>query len=1131
MTSQTNHLGSSDADRYKRELERLVNIKDQLFIKLTYYHGGNRRHGRDIQRLVGEHDQAVRSFQSFSTDSGSSASTTLPTLPAVPNMDEPAPDVLGPAVNRIDSTLKPHIHFTDEELISQEYMEDLEYVDNIPANTLDDIYDVTFRYVNRFRPGEGERVKAFPFTLRSVLLGECDRLERAAVFQSLNITSVNRKMPPHEDPRWQSAYNPEFLNRRRAISDQVESQLLREFNQSVAQMKATPEFMNNYKAYCHGRLFEGLTAGDLSNAFKPIGNVRNLTFSKLHIRETFALAWLAGIFEPKMLRLKVGMEVPDLLVVGTEETMVGVSMLTGYCEVLMYSQLRGSVSDWLCGAPEWVIRHFSKFEQDIIRKTDTAYITMQPRGASEFSQGLYEHLLDVGLNKIRRNLDAAVFTTEEEKAEYDHQMGSSVLQLVTTLSSVVSFCAPGVMGTLVGLAVGLASDIAQIVLDDNLARTTDQGDVYMRAKKSAAMGRFLIGLNAIDLFDLGGMANKGLFRRLRVVRNHFLTNSPKPGRTPLVRPIQGGDNPLNPKPSGGQGLTSSRPKPSQRPRPNLPTEGSRPSPGIDHEVMVKKTLADEGLDPFEGMDAAETVTPVVQGNTVAPVSAQASGGFVPYVKPGGDKYIYFPHMDKERVFDRLISLLESRKAKGKSKYTPVFKDKDQADSFKQILGTKYGPDHPDFGYLHKENTTSLAHLTDKNTLYISGHSRPGDTKLYAKQEGVGVVPPITSEELAQQIVDMKLPSNTTVKVASCNSAVGNSNGIPIPKEYMPIRGTPKYKKIYPYVTDPNNMGQFEASLAGDFETQLVAKDPLRKPGIVYGTLGFHVLFSRSGDMARFDKKAGRIVGADFNHARAKFSSESNKYNYVDFRKSDMKRGRFYDPNPVRGRDGLPAAASGPAPAPAVSAPQVDSVVSTVADIDAPHSIVKVGGETQSNKLFIASHSDAGSLNQVRQAVSESGAASESVDVLSFSQGPGLNVDQIVKSMDIGGLRQYNHVYGYFDTHGTSPASFIRIIRHSQDEEGEQRYAITVDELMIGLTQDTASLHPDEPAYGTMENPRTSWGEETQVGQIHVYHNPKTGTTDYFEAQFNGRATEQNRYYFPQDRTSNQYWKYMGGEEN
>ncbi|GLT18089.1 hypothetical protein GCM10007938_18670 [Vibrio zhanjiangensis] len=26
------------------------------------------------------------------------------------------------------------------------------------------------------------------------------------------------------------------------------------------------------------------------------------------------------------------------------------------------------------------------------------------------------------------------------------------------------------------------------------------------------------------------------------------------------------------------------------------------------------------------------------------------------------------------------------------------------------------------------------------------------------------------------------------------------------------------------------------------------------------------------------------------------------------------------------------------------------------------------------------------------------------------------------------------------------------------------------------------------AYGTMENPRTNWREETQVGQIHVYHN-------------------------------------------
>ncbi|WP_246210549.1 M91 family zinc metallopeptidase [Vibrio aquimaris] len=84
--------------------------------------------------------------------------------------------------------------------------------------------------------------------------------------------------------------------------------------------------------------------------------------------------------------------------------------------------------------------------------------------------------------------------------------------------------------------------------------------------------------------------------------------------------------------------------------------------------------------------------------------------------------------------------------------------------------------------------------------------------------------------------------------------------------------------------------------------------------------------------------------------------------------------------------------------------------------------------------------------------------------------------------------------------------------------------------LASFLQTGRSTNQGNPDYGTMENPRTSWGEETQVGQIHVYHNPKTGTIDYFEAQFNGRATEQNRYYFPQDRSSNQYWKYMGGTQ-
>ncbi|MCO7227556.1 hypothetical protein [Pleionea sp. CnH1-48] len=65
------------------------------------------------------------------------------------------------------------------------------------------------------------------------------------------------------------------------------------------------------------------------------------------------------------------------------------------------------------------------------------------------------------------------------------------------------------------------------------------------------------------------------------------------------------------------------------------------------------------------------------------------------------------------------------------------------------------------------------------------------------------------------------------------------------------------------------------------------------------------------------------------------------------------------------------------------------------------------------------------------------------------------------------------------------------------------------------------------ARGTWENPK-NWSEKTNIGDI---HKALIGDeTVYFESRFNGSASETNKYYYPESKTSNEYWRYISPVE-
>ncbi|AVI67720.1 hypothetical protein CKQ84_18705 [Shewanella sp. WE21] len=477
-----------------------------------------------------------------------------------------------------------------------------------------------------------------------------------------------------------------------------------------------------------------------------------------------------------------------------------------------------------------------------------------------------------------------------------------------------------------------------------------------------------------------------------------------------------------------------------------------------------RELAAEGYIPFDGPGAKGT-SGAGHDNLGA-----SNRGFVPYDRPGGEKYIYFPVLDHERVSGRLIPLLRDLRAKGKPAITPVFRDQTQVTEFKEVLNKKYGQAdystlEPELRYLYTVDKTDLSDLDDTSTLYVSGHGQPGskeiDGQLFSSD----------TYFVANDLYGMKLPNETTVKVSTCNSAVGNPEFIRVPESLDP-------EQAYAYATDPSRMGSFEASFAGDLENQLITLSPGRTPGKVYGYLGNITWAKTETVMGKIEK--GKLVSASLLNKRAEFFGFSgNKKSVVNFRRSDMMRGRFYDPNPMLGRHG-PSDLSTKMPTADVlelhsSASGLEPKVVTATDGSV---LIKAQGRVPSKKLYVAAF--AKSSWEAKHAVWENSAQGNSVfttDVLLHPSGASESIEDIVKQMNGGELQQYDEVSGYW---GAEPSSFIRIVRHAH--WGEGLYEITVETLELqSLIFDDNNLEAVDKNNEALEDPQAIISPSSQSG--------------------------------------------------
>ncbi|WP_341662743.1 M91 family zinc metallopeptidase [Vibrio sp.] len=454
------------------------------------------------------------------------------------------------------------------------------------------------------------------------------------------------------------------------------------------------------------------------------------------------------------------------------------------------------------------------------------------------------------------------------------------------------------------------------------------------------------------------------------------------------------------------------------------------------QILYRRSAVREGLMSYESPTSSRILSSSSAEDLTVLDDIVVEEGFKPYIKPNGRDYIYFPFMNDERVTERLIPLLRDRISNGKPPIEIVFKNREQIDSFREILNRVFPANsrlEADLEYLYTSaNKMDLRDLRDSDTLYVSGHGQPGQGYVYSAASPNA--DKVSARQVARDLDGMLLPDDVTVKVAACNSASEHTIIAPSSR----VDGD-----LYAHITDPVNMGDFDASLAGKLEIALKTFQEGRELGKVYGYLGYITNRRIQTGMGKIE--GGQLTFGSSTHAVAGFDIlGDSSARLVDFRRSDMMRGRFYDPNPMLGKHGLQDLPSDLPPLnPALRQEALKPKLLKRRGL----ALIQAQGSEPNTQVYFAEAEESSAQREAWNTVWENTARTSdtpNTDLFVAYNGKQLNIEDIVKHMDSGGLQQYKEASGYI---GTNPVSFVRIVRVSKDgDQEENQYEITVETL-------------------------------------------------------------------------------------
>ncbi|WP_258041660.1 RHS repeat-associated core domain-containing protein [Citrobacter amalonaticus] len=213
----------------------------------------------------------------------------------------------------------------------------------------------------------------------------------------------------------------------------------------------------------------------------------------------------------------------------------------------------------------------------------------------------------------------------------------------------------------------------------------------------------------------------------------------------------------------------------------------------------------------------------------------------------GKRFVYFPHNHPNRI-SRLVNANIYREKKGKSDLITVTDNEPSISTymsfsssvdefFNTIKGRNILKKHRDIKERLLQNTTNdLSSMGSDDHLIINAHGLPADSNFHSDfVEGEDYS--FSASSVARTLVNkFNLPEGAIIKVSTCHSSEGKSDGIVIGKKVK----TPQDRLSLVL----ESRGDFKNSLAGSLERELMNLQKGRAEGSVYGYLGQTLFYGK-----------------------------------------------------------------------------------------------------------------------------------------------------------------------------------------------------------------------------------------------------------------------------------------------
>lgn len=133
---------------------------------------------------------------------------------------------------------------------------------------------------------------------------------------------------------------------------------------------------------------------------------------------------------------------------------------------------------------------------------------------NDYPQTLYQALLV----QIQENIDSLTYTNDEYQRHLNLAFAKGVFEAIGIMTGILSVAATGPFSAAVMASIGLGAGVGEVIINQRIAESTDNGMIYHQAVEHAQLGMWFIALGVMVDVPLSGKAIVNRFKTFRKSR-------------------------------------------------------------------------------------------------------------------------------------------------------------------------------------------------------------------------------------------------------------------------------------------------------------------------------------------------------------------------------------------------------------------------------------------------------------------------------------------------------------------------------------------------------------------------------------------------------------------------------------